>query len=238
MKVFSSGSCRLVTTINNGHGKVTPIHSMFYNFVGCNFMGKFHNTKQHIQFIQWINDEIELPQNILQSFLTSYGFYQKLSKFDVNEPLEMNPIKKKNIKDQFNSCDCYIFEICSLKLYMRDGYQVQWELTNHYTESLQSESELYNDLKILCGLIPKGKKIIFQSHFRPNIIYNDPSKVIENREIIYNNLKKFCETEENVYLYDPSILLHKNKSLFDGDVHFNNIGHVASFNYLYENFIK
>ena len=48
MKVFGSGSCRLLTTIHNGRGKIEPIHSMFHNFVGINFLGKQHNTKQHI----------------------------------------------------------------------------------------------------------------------------------------------------------------------------------------------
>jgi hypothetical protein len=64
MKIFSSGSCRLLATINNGYDKVVPIHSMFHNFVGINFLGKLHNTKQHIQFIK---------DDILSKFLTSYS---------------------------------------------------------------------------------------------------------------------------------------------------------------------
>ena len=44
MYVFASGSCRLLTSINNGYSKIIPIHSMFYNFTGINFMGKLHNT--------------------------------------------------------------------------------------------------------------------------------------------------------------------------------------------------
>ena len=65
MKIFVSGSCRLVTTINNGYDKVIPIHSMFHNYAGVNFLGKLHNTKQHIQFIKFIKDEITIPNNIL-----------------------------------------------------------------------------------------------------------------------------------------------------------------------------
>ena len=45
---------------------------MFYNFKGINFLGKLHNTKQHIQFIKFIKGEIELPNNILECFLTSF----------------------------------------------------------------------------------------------------------------------------------------------------------------------
>lgn len=241
-KVFISGSCRLVTTINNGRGKINPIHSMFHNFVGINFLGKLHNTKQHIQFIKWINDEIELPLDILSSFLTLYGIYgdSKARETYVISPqlLNENTIKKKNIKDAFNNCDYYIFEICSLKLYEKNGYQVQFELTDHYNCLIQSETDLYNDLQILQGLIPKGKKIIFQIHFRPNIIYNDPSKAIDKREIIYNVVSNFCNTHENVYLYDPSVLLSTDKSLYDGETHFNSRGHEISFNYIYDNFIQ
>jgi len=236
MKVFSSGSCRLLTTIHNGHGKIESIHSMFHNFVGINFLGKLHNTKQHIQFIKWINDEIEIPQDILSSFLTSYGLWSNSR--NGMESLELNPIKKKNVKGAFYDCKCYIFEICSLKLYEKNGYQVQFELTNDYTSDLQSETDLYTDLKTLRELIPEGKQIIFQIHFRPNIIYNDASKAINKREIVYTVVNNFCNTHANTYLYDPSVLLKTDTSLFDGDTHFNEQGHKSSFNYLYDNFIQ
>ena len=114
MKVFSSGSCRLLTTINNGYDKIIPIHSMFRNFVGINFLGKLHNTKQHIQFIKFIKDEITLSDDILSKFLTSYGgFRGSLSNC---EDISLLPIKKENIKNKFDECEWYLFEICSLKL--------------------------------------------------------------------------------------------------------------------------
>jgi hypothetical protein len=97
---------------------------------------------------------------------------------------------------------------------------------------IQSEEDFYNDLIVLTSLIPKGKPIIFQTHFRPNIIYNDPSMAIEYREIIYNNIDKFCNENENTYLYDPSIIIQQDHTLFDGDVHFNNNGHNINFDIL------
>lgn len=236
MKIFSSGSCRLVTSIHNGRGKIEPIHSMFHNFVGINFLGKLHNTKQHIQFLRWINDEIEIPDYILSSFLTSYGAYNN-SRNEI-EPLGLNKGKKESIKNMFKECQYYLFEICSLKLYERDGFQVQYELTNDYTCRIQSEEDLFNDLNILKSLIPEGRAIIFQIHFRPNIIYNNTLKTIEKREIIYNSVKKFCSIHNNVYLYDPSLLLQKDTSLFDGENHFNDRGLEMSFNYIYDNFIE
>jgi len=231
MKIFSSGSCRLLTTINNGYDKVVPIHSMFHNFVGINFLGKLHNTKQHIQFIKFIKDELTISNDILSKFLTSY------SNIDICEDKSLLPLKKDNIKKQFDECEWYLFEICSLKLYKNNGFEVQYELTNEYNYILQTEEELFEDLQVIRQLIPFNKKILFQVHFRPNIIYNDANKTIENREIIYNLINKFCEKNENTFIYDPSILIQTNHSLFDGDTHFNYIGHIESFNYIYNNYL-
>ena len=139
MKIFSSGSCRLVSTINNGYGKVFPIHSMFHNFVGINFLGKLHNTKQHIQFIKFIKDELILSNDILSKFLTSY------SNIGECEDKSLLPLKKDNIKKQFDECEWYLFEICSLKLYKNNGFEVQFELTDEYNYILQTEEELLSN---------------------------------------------------------------------------------------------
>jgi hypothetical protein len=233
MKIFSSGSCRLLTTINNGYDKVVPIHSMFHTFVGVNFLGKLHNTKQHIQFIKFIKDEITLPNDILSKFLTSY------SNIDGScQDKSLLPLFKENIKNQFYECEWYLFEICSLKLYKNNIFDVQFELTNEYNYILQSEEELLEDLYTIRQAIPFNKKILFQVHFRPNIIYSDTNKTIEKREIIYNLINKFCEKNENTFLYDPSILIKTNNSLFDGDTHFTHNGHIESFNYIYDNYLK
>jgi hypothetical protein len=231
MKLFASGSCRLVTTINNGYNKVIPIHSMFHNFAGINFLGKLHNTKQHIQFIKFIKDEISLPDDILPKFLTSY------LNLGVCEDKALLPLKKEMIKGQFDECEWYIFEICSLKLYKSNGFEVQFELTSEYNYTLQTEEEMLADLDIIRSLIPFNKKILFQVHFRPNVIYNEANKTIEKREIIYNIISQFCEKNENTFIYDPSILLKTNHSLFDGDTHFTASGHIESFNYIYNNYI-
>ena len=231
MKLFVSGSCRLVTTIGHGHDKVIPIHSMFYIFGGHNFLGKLHNTKQHIQFINFINDKIILPDDILSKFLISY------SNFDNIDDKSLLSLKKENIKNQFDQCEWYLFEICSLKLYKNNNFEVQYELTNEYNYILQTEEELLEDLNIIRTLIPRNKKILFQVHFRPNIIYNDADKTIEKREIIYNLINFFCEKNENTFIYDPSILLKKDHSLFDGDTHFTGSGYIESFNYIYNNYL-
>jgi len=236
MKVFASGSCRLVTTINHGYSLIIPIHSMIENFRGINFLGKLHNTKQHLQFINWLLDKIELPSSILSAFLTSYGKYNNSDKNI--ESRELNPEKKSNIKSQFDLCDAYIFEICSLKLYEKDGHQVQYELTNDYITQLQSEEDLYTDLTTIRNILPSNKKLIFQTHFRPNIIYNDVSRVIEKRESIYNIVDLFCKNNENTYHYDPSIIIKEDHSLFDGDTHLSPAGHSKSFDFIYKTYLS
>jgi hypothetical protein len=233
-KVFASGSCRLVRVIDNGHSRIEPIHSMFTNFYGINFLGKLHNVKQHIQFIKFIKDDIIIPPNILKLFLTSYGTYKGSESGMENK--ELLPIKKSTIKEQFNNCKYYIFEICSIKLYEKDGHQVQFELTDDYNLTIQTEEDLYNDLIILRSLIPENKQIILQVHFRPNIIHNDPSKVIKNREIIFNVINKFCKENKNTSIFDINNIIKEDISLYDGHEHVTN--YKLIFDYLYVNFLN
>ena len=226
--IFSSGSCRILCSLDLLKEKC--IHALGYDFKhDTNFLGKLHNAKQHIQFINYINDKIDIPSYIMENFLSNYAATRCNFGISYAE-------REYNIKEKFNECTLYIFEICSLKLYEKDGYQVQYELTDNYTTRLQTETELYNDLVILRNLIPREKPILFQCHFRPNIIYNDESKKIENREIIYNVLNDFCKNSQNTYLYDPSIVLSQNHSLFDGDTHFNEEGHNENCKYIIEHY--
>jgi hypothetical protein len=131
-----------------------------------------------------------------------------------------------------------MFEICSMKIFMRGEYQVHSELTKDYVSFTQTDEDLLKDLSILRNLIPLNKKIIFQSHFRPNIIFKDPSKTIKNREIIYNTLKKFCDNKNNnCYCYDPSVILAENNELFDGYTHFNDKGYAANYKFICEHYL-
>jgi hypothetical protein len=195
-----------------------------------NFLGKLHNTKQHIQFIKFIKDELIIPDDVLGAFLTSYTTCALRSSC---EDVSLIPTKIRDIQSQFDNCDWYVFEICSLKLYTKGDFHVQSELTNDYTCSLQTAEELYDDLAVLKSLIPETKRILFQVHFRPNIIYSDATKAIANRELIYDVVQQFCKDHENVFMYDPSQLLQGDRSLYDDDTHFHNTGYVESFNYMY-----
>ena len=240
MKVFCSGSCRLLSTIKRNTNDVKTIHSFEEAFTGINFLGKFHDTKSHIQFIKFIKGEIQLDDENLKNFFTAYN-YEKHGHCKKFDSIKTIPDKLKQLKQEIDLCDFYIFEISSIKTYKYKGAYCQYEQApnndvSKYDITIQNESELLDDLYILKSFFP-GKKIIFQCHFRPNIIYNDETKTIYKREIIYNTLAKFCNENNKCFLYDPSVILQKNTGLFDGDTHFINNGHEASFNYIYHNYL-
>jgi len=218
--------------MHNGHGTVIPIHSMFKNFIGINFLGKLHNTKQHIQFIKFIRDEITIPESILPKFLTSYNAYHYTCGRKC-EDLSLLPLKKESIRTQLDECEWVIFEICSIKLYKKDGYEVFIEHTDDYECYTQTEEDLKQDLITIKDMFP-NKKILFQTHFRHNVINN--GLLIKNRELIYKVIHDFCD-EKTTFLYDPSIVLKKNPDFYDGDNHFKPLGYKASFEYMYEHFM-
>jgi len=234
MKIFCSGSCRLLHAMQNTD-KLEIIHNLREPyFEGINFIGKLHDTKSHIQFINFIKGYISLDEEILKRCYTSYNIerWQKLRIFEFGS-IDMISKKIENIKNNIDICDTYIFEICSLKLYKYKGFYCQFEqifdnVVSEYEIVTQTEDDLFHDLETLISFFP-NKKIIFQCHFRPNIIYDDPTKQIDNREVIYTTLLKFCKIHKNCQLYDPSLLLNANKSLFDGDIHFTYDGYDATF---------
>jgi hypothetical protein len=258
--VFSSGSCRLLVTIADGRGKITPVHALpieywmlpVHKFHGKDFIGKQHSTLQHIQFIKFIQGKIHIPDNILGKI---FAIHTNLPKFVTERDLEEVQSSIISLRDTISNCDVYIFEICSIKifctLYKGEKFYLLDEIKDsttwypakntdivHYTESVMTESELLQSLQILYELVPENKKVVFIGHFRPNVIYGDPSRAIDNREIIMKCLCKFQSMRPtNVKVCDPSEYLKLNPRHFDGDTHYTADGHVGFFEYLYNNFI-
>jgi hypothetical protein len=301
MYIFASGSCRILTTLNYAIlafskeksniiiEKIHPIHTYENKKIitkdnnihesengYINFLGLMYNTRQHIQFLKFIKDEIKLPDSILYKFI----------RHNSHEEIQH---RKNTIRKYFNDCEWYIFEISSLKLYsspvnlleiaentftriktiltnsattnydnlnksdldkeMHEIYnhintKIIYEINtdviglDHQPTAILTEDELLTDLHTIRSLIPKNKKILFQTHFRPQIIrHND--NLIENREIIYNTVNKFCESNENTYIYDPSILLKTNlEYIREDNEHFTVKGYYASMNYIYDTYLS
>jgi hypothetical protein len=246
-KIFISGSCRLLSSFGYEYNnKVYALNSMDSNFIGNNFMGKLHDIEHHIQFIKYLKNEIIIPEKILSLFLTTYWKHITNYKNDCHR----NSDKLKDIRNEFENCDVYIFEICSLKTYCKEGFFVQEELcklknknggydiVEKYDTNILSSEELLLKLNILRNLIHSSKPIVFQTHFRPNIMYNNDNMCIKNREIIFNTIEHFCKNNSNVFIYDPSIIVKLyGTGMLDDDVHFSKEGHIKSFEYIYKNYI-
>jgi len=240
---FASGTCRLLKIIGEGIEQVEPLQAMFHDdFTGINFLGKLNNVKQHIQLINFINKNINIPSHILKKFLTVYN-YEKWASIRLFEPYDTIKHKINNIKNNFYECNYFIFEISSIKCYTCEGFQVQYEQFENNSPtnclfSIQSKDELISDVNNLIKLISKNSKIIFICHFRPNIIYNDLTLAIPNREIIYETLLEISQNNKNIYLYDPSILISQNHNYIIDQEHYSEIGYKKSFECIYDSFIK
>ena len=234
MKVFSSGSCRLLKSLYNGKDKIDLIHGGGNWILDVIYLSVLYNVYQHIQFIKWILDDIELPHSVLKRFL-NYNLKNAL-KCPSHSKL---PLSKKIINEQFYDCDWHIFEISSLKRPTLNGFEIKVDSFDQIPSVLNiSEEELYNSIQTLINLLPKNKKILFQTHFRLNIIYNDDNKKITAREIIYNTLMKFIDIP-NVFVHDPSVIFENNqREIFGNDEqHFSELGYSKNFQYIYDNYL-
>ena len=240
MNIFCSGSCRLLNTIsyNNNYG-CNILHGLKNrNLFGYNFLGKLHDINAHIQLIKLIRGEIEMELPHLKKFLSIYNNEKwKPTEIDFDSLSE----SLINLKNNIDNCDYYIFEICSIKSYKMNNYYCHHEqFMNNIIDPeceiiIFDEIELSKKINELIDLLP-NKKIIFQCHFRPNIIFNDDSKKIENREIIYNSILKCCN--KNVYVYDPSFIITNNLDLLADENHFSDLGLQKSQEYIFKNLIE
>jgi len=139
---------------------------------------------------------------------------------------------------KIEECDIYIFEICSMKTYtdITKMYQTNYVDKNCVVHS-QNAEDLYNDLHIIRGLFPPDKIVIFQTHFRLNLIYNDESQSIDARNTIYETVKKFTENSKNTFICDPNEIIITLDYLKDSN-HWSDIGIIACFNYYKEKFFN
>lgn len=234
IKVFASGSCRILQSLDKeqNNNKIEYIHTLksANHYLGKNFIGKMHTINQHIQLIKYLTNTIEIPRNILSYFLSTYNSKKFLSKKRQNR-IQSTKILMKEIKQS----DIFIFEICSIKEFMYNDYQLMEPLLDkkiNNTVVNLSHDELVEGLHKLVKMIKKP--IIFQTHFRPNIFLENDAQKIENREIIYNACKKVANETGN-YIHDPSelILLYGYDKMLEKETkndiilynHFTEFGH-------------
>ena len=183
-------------------------------FQGNNFLGKLHNTKEIIQFIQLLLGKINLSKEILSLFLTSFSTFRCPT-----VPREKNPEQIiKTIKDDFHNLEKVFIEISSIKCFR---YKNQYVFIEHISSKnpyidnwsslmyTQDKNELIHDLEYIVELIGSNN-IVFVSHF--NI------SGIKNRFIIKESLE-FVSQKYNIPLILPyeDLDIENNKHILQKD---------------------
>jgi hypothetical protein len=191
--VFASGSCRILHALDElsrSKSNIKSVHSMKEPFFGANFMGKLHNTKQHIQFFKYLKGDITIPEPILEQFLTCYDTHI----WPPGSIQRDNPANSlETIRRLWDSIDYFLIEICSIKYYGTPEYALQMELLPEESKKIyrvQTAEEIKEDLLFLARYL--GKPIIFACHIRPHLIDNQIQ--IPERTIIYEAIKDVIET--------------------------------------------
>ena len=219
MLMFLSGSCRLYRPLYLFAEKYNiNVIQGIPKYFGDRSFGYLHDTKCHIQFLNFIRGNIELPEDVLPRFFTTYTIiHYPPPKIETD-----NPPKIPRLKREIKNCKIFCFEICSLKITEMiseiDGKKYIAHGANYRIKRptyTQTKDELLEDLDTLVKLCGEDALIFFQCHFRPQIIFDDVSKEIPNRELIFQTLSEFVVGKENIFLVDPSF---NEQECYDFDI--------------------
>ena len=198
--IFIGASCRYGQLV-----KPQPYHVQFHHT---------HNTKEFIQYIEYIQGNLVIPEN-----LQSKVFRSQYLRSSRGEPL-LNNNQDTLLKEYSNSTDV-IVEICSRKIYQQDGFYLHHlavdsgdakNASENYEGNfqIQTDIELYDDLKRMKQMT-LGKRLIIATHINP---YKFPK-----RSLLINTLSKYCQ--------DLEICFHNASEIIE-------INHVNDANHLNE----
>lgn len=244
-RIFASGEQRLMRCINNGNNTVHPIHSQYEDMNGLNFLGNLSNIKQHIQFVKYITGRCNIPKNMLHLFLKSYevdNYFHEMNIAEFDSPTKES---FSNLDFYFNKCEAYIFQITSMQITEKDGFQVlasvEGDDVKHY---IQTEEDFAEDIKTLVSLIPEGRKIIFVNDIYPELVLKSAesipelqtiTKLLENAQIS----TEFNKHSIRFFNYNKLITCPWFSQLFEeNSTEFKAMGLGLSFIMLNEYFIK
>ena len=224
--ILGIGSCRILTPLYKLYKSNNDIfiHNCLENFfekqtfTGNNFLGKLHNSKEIIQFLKVLKNDIILPEKILKLFLTAFSNFRCPNIERENNPNQI----LKDIQNDFNDISTFFIEISSIKIYEYENFFVNLEhisspnpYINNYKNIMytQTKDNLISDLKNIIDIIG-NKKIVFITHLNINNI--------TNRSIIKESIEfvtLHCNNN-NIYMIDPITIIHK-KNLLEDELHFN-----------------
>lgn len=208
MKFFISSSCRLGQIVNP-----TPYHHLFHHT---------HNTKEFIQFVKYIKDEIDIPKEIRR----------KVFRGILIGKVDSDKIDKNRLLKEWNESEYVVIEICSKKIYEENDIYLHHlavdggdKISNAEQESdvakIQSQEDLHEDLKII-KKITKNKKLIILPHINPfkfekrKLFINLIQKECHELNIDFLNISKFIEkkhTSDPNHLKDEGHKIVKDKVL-------------------------
>lgn len=190
--IFISASCRYGQLVNP-----RPYHHQ---------INHTHNTKDFIQYIQYVKGELDIPND-----LESKIFREQCLRHRAGKPLIR--IDQKKLLDEYSNSRNVISEICSQKITYEDGFIFHRLTTNFTNFKIQTNEELYNDLKIM-KQIASDKKLIVCTHI--NI------EKFPKRSLLIDTLSKYCK-DLNILFLNASKLIHRHHT---SDInHLNNSGY-------------
>lgn len=209
--IFISTSCR--------YGKLVqpePYHHLIHHT---------HNTKEFIQYIEYIKGELEIP-----SHLQSKVFRSQHLKSRNNQPLI--DIDRGRLLQEYTRSNTVIVEICSVKIYELDGFNLHHlavdggdgcEKSNNYQGNfqIQTDQELHDDLKII-KQITSDKRLIVATHINP--------LKFPKRSLLINTLSRYCQ-DLKIDFHDASKVIGA-KDVSDAN-HLNEKGHMIQTQTLY-----
>ncbi|MBT4870366.1 MAG: methyltransferase domain-containing protein [Candidatus Diapherotrites archaeon] len=188
--LFISSSCRMDSIV-----KPLPYHHIIQHT---------HNTKEFIQYLNYIENKIDIPHNLEAKVFRSQ-FLQ------VNEGKDILQIDKKKLLNEYSNSSSIILEICSQKIYKEGDFYIHHLAADRgdgdnnsekpsKIASIQSKDELFNDLKIIKE-ITSNKHLLIVSHINPfNFIKREKfidqlSMCCDQLNIDFLNLSKIIKKE-------------------------------------------
>jgi hypothetical protein len=205
------GSCRLL-----------PVEKYFSHTKLNEIISFTHNTKEVIQLLKFINNEINIPENI-NRFCFRTGILNK-----------SNILLHHLYKEAIQNTNIFIIELCSNKCYINNNYYLHHlavdtrfaeykdtptEIINTTNIHFLEEEEIEADLLFLLKYL-KNKKILIITHY--NVYHNN--ELLTTRNNLINSIENICKKHQ-IPLFNPSILFQQYKQ---NDIIQNDYGHLTN----------
>lgn len=170
MKIFISSSCRLGSLL-----RPAPYHHLFHHT---------HNTKEFIQYINYIEGKIKIPHELKNKVFRGVFIGE----------IKANEIQKDFLLKEYNESEYVVLEICSQKIYQENGIYLHHlavdagdgaSKSEIFTDNLETQSQeaLNTDLQSIKSIVG-DKQLLIVSHINP---FN-----FKKRQLFIDQLESQC----------------------------------------------